>query len=251
VVLQFYRYVGLYQTLSSATILILDSLFLFIITIHVPIRYKFTTCTSITTLYIIHADSSRQRDTTPAQCGVFIRIYITAQLSLCSSSSSTFLEPTNIKMSQSTNINSTDPNLTNRANTSGADQPPADRPETNLPNTSNSHQDIDPALTDRGRRYQARSTRPAQSQSAAPSVNAYQTPESVSNVNTTQSWGMTASSAREKQIEDDRRVIQERVARNNGRTYDEIEAASIILNMAQRAEATEAELAQRRGWRRA
>jgi len=65
-----------------------------------------------------------------------------------------------------------------------------------------------------------------------------------------QRGNVTLADAARAQVEADLRVIQERVARNDGSTGEDIEAARTMLDMARQAEIAEQELAQRRGWRR-
>jgi len=181
-------------------------------------------------------------------------IYISALTRLeCSSSVSTFLDHIDLNMSQYSKTNSANQNANGRPTRPGADQQATGQHgfHANISAISNEREDINSTLTDRGKRALARSALQAQSFNVATTASARLPAEAAGHNENLQSRNEVLANAARDQIADDRRVIQERVARNNGRTHDEIEAASIILEMAQRAEAGEAELAQRRGWRRA
>jgi len=105
-------------------------------------------------------------------------------------------------------------------------------------------------LTDGSQRYNLRSATQTEAQDVA-TTTATSRPAAVAVHNDTMQSrdGFFARAAR-AQVEADLRVIQERVARNNGSTREDIEAAGTMLEMARQAEIAEQELARRRGWRK-
>jgi hypothetical protein len=166
---------------------------------------------------------------------------------------SALLDHTRISMSQHSNTSSSTPNPTSRSKGHGAYQPVADRnrSEANLSSTSNSRQDTNAAVSDPSPRYPLRSARQAQPQNVTTTTATSRPAAAVVHGVNLQS-GLRASTARaQAQADYTLRVIQERVARNNGSTREALQAAGIIYDMARRAEDDEVELAQRRGWRRA
>jgi len=66
-------------------------------------------------------------------------------------------------------------------------------------------------------------------------------------------WEKLVSTAALRLIEEELRDSQERNARGNGSTNEDVEAAGNLLNLPRRAKAVEEEelaIAQKRGWRR-
>jgi len=166
-------------------------------------------------------------------------------------------------MAQSTNMNSANLTPLSRPSTLGPDQPVASQSRSianaqaslttsNNPAASRLHESTSSHLTDGSQRYNLRYASQIQAQNVAtttttpqPATNAVQ----VHNDSVQNDDGLPAS-AFDGRAQTDLRVIQERVARNNGSTHEDIEAAQKMLVIARRAEAAEQELAQRRGWRR-
>ena len=120
----------------------------------------------------------------------------------------------------------------------------------NRPTASSTHENASSHLTDGSQRYNLRSATQTEAQDVA-TTTATSRPAAVAVHNDTMQSrdGFFARAAR-AQVEADLRVIQERVARNNGSTREDIEAAGTMLEMARQAEIAEQELARRRGWRK-
>ena len=201
----------------------------------------------------IHANSSRQKTSRLHNAAQSARYIYRLRLASNALPLPQHFSTNKRNMSPHSNINSVNQNANGRPTRPSADQQATGqhRSHANISAISNDREDVNSTLKDRDKRALARSALQAQSFNVATTANARRPTEAaVPNANLQSSSEVLANAARD-QTADDRRVIRERVARNNGRTHDEIEAVSIILEMAQRAEATEAELAQRRGWRRA